>query len=45
MFIADTDADARCLLQRLLLELGLYVDLGAMDRRSSSSRRAVHNKD
>ena len=28
MFIADTDADARRLLQRLLLEPGLSADLG-----------------
>jgi len=28
MFIADTDADARRLLQRLLLEMGLSADLG-----------------
>jgi hypothetical protein len=33
MFIADTDADARRLLQRLLLELGLSADLDELDRR------------
>jgi len=33
VFIADTDADARRLLQRLLLELGLSADLDELDRR------------
>ena len=35
MFIADTDtdADARRLLQRLLLEMGLSADLDELDRR------------
>jgi len=33
MFIADTDADARRLLQRLLLEIGLSADLDELDRR------------
>lgn len=32
MFIADTDADARRLLQRLLLEMGLPADLDELDR-------------
>jgi hypothetical protein len=33
MFIADTDADARRLLQRLLLEMGLSADLDELDHR------------
>ena len=33
MFIADTDADARRVLQRLRLEMGLLADLDEQDRR------------
>ena len=33
MFIAETDTDARLLLQRLLLEMWLSADLDELDRR------------
>jgi hypothetical protein len=37
MFAADTDADARRLLQRLLLELGLPADPGRRSPQQSES--------